>query len=119
MIPQFNTLNPVVRRNKPFFDEKTSTFYCHVFNNYKWYLEASKDKPNGDSEYYILLGKTQFDINCRRCNVDQYGRLQFKPLGELLDYIKRETKERGNINVTFCDNSCTDSNIPFDVYSVL
>lgn len=97
MIYDFNILNPKVNNKMPFFVEKNGIFYFKVLYNYKYYLECSAPNDNGEIEYYILLSHIKFDTNCRTCHIDRLGRCQIHPKGEMLNYIKKECAERGNI----------------------
>lgn len=113
MISDFNILNPKINNMMPFFAEKNGIFYFRVLYNYKYYLECSAPNSNNDIEYYILLSITKFDSSCRACHVDKLNRCQIHPKGEMLNYIRRECAERGNIE---CNLFQQRSN--YDIYKL-
>ena len=115
MINQFDIINPVINKKSPFFDEKRGLFIFPTNIPYKYFLECSKiNEITKDIEYYILLGKEKFNENCRSCQVDNYGRCKLKPLGIIKDYIKQESKERGNIILDYIESAEN-----YDIYNLL
>lgn len=113
MISDFNILNPKVNNMMPFFAEKNGIFYFKVDTNYRYYVECSAPNEENSIEYYLLLGIIKFDENCKTCHVDKLSRCQIHPKGEILNYIKRECKERGNIE---CNLFQQRSN--YDIYKL-
>lgn len=113
MINEFNILNPKVNNKMPFFVNKNGIFYFKVNTNYRYYLECSAPTENNDIEYYLLLSINKFDENCKTCHVDKFDRCQVKPKGEILEYIKRECTERGNI---VCE--CIEQRTNYDIYKI-
>lgn len=113
-IIKFEVLNPVKDTKKPFYDKVKKILFVPITKSYRYFVEVSRFNPNsGGKDYYILLGETKFDINCRLCTTDNYGRCQIKVRGELRDYVVNETDERGNITVEYQE---TDGN--YDIYLV-
>jgi len=114
MITEFNIINPVKDARSPFYNKQKGLFYFPTTIGYKYYLECTKINPkNQDIEFYILLGRTKFDFNCKQCHLDNYGRCKFKPAGILKDYIIQESKERANFIMDYIE-----SKEDYDIYKL-
>ena len=114
MIAKYDILNPITDKRSPFYNQKKGLFYFHTKSNYKYYLECSKlNEYTKDIEFYILLSNKKFDINCKLCHVDNYGRCQIRPAGKLKEYIIQESKERGNFIMDYLE-----SEEYYDVYKL-
>lgn len=101
---KYKVLNPVKDTKLPFLDEKKGIFYIpNIKTAYRYYVECVVPDGEGAVDYYLLLSKVKFDINCRLCHTDNYGRVQVKVKGELKDYIIKESLERGNVTVTYSE----------------
>lgn len=112
---KFNILNPVKDKKKPFYDENTGCFYFRTTIKYRYFLEVSSTDPETNMiQYYILIAKTKFNENCRLCEVDGYGKCKIRPKGELKEYIKKESIERGNLICNFIDR-----NSDYDTYIII
>lgn len=103
-IYKYKVLNPITDKKLPFFDERKGIFYVPMKESYRYYVACVTPNINGDVDYHILLGKTKFDINCRICHTDNYGRVQIKIQSPIKDYIIFETHERGNVKVTYVES---------------
>lgn len=115
----FSIINPVSNSKKPFYSSKDGTFYFPVTKRYRYYVEVKNITETGAEEYYLLVSDKNFDENCRRCSVDNYGRCKFKPKGELLNYIKEECKERGNIICEYSNTIQIDDCYSYDIFRIL
>lgn len=114
MIHNYEIVNPVINKKKPHVDMHGVFIIPNIKKNYRYYIEAAiYNQQTCDKEYFLLLGMTNFNDNCRKCRVDDYGRLKITIKGEIKDYIIREVKERGNVNVEYLESSDT-----FDVYTI-
>lgn len=114
MITKFNVLNPITDKRSPFYNQKKGLFYFHTKTNYKYYLECSSiNEKNNDIEFYILLSTEKFDINCKQCHVDNYGRCQIKPAGKVKEYILDQVKERGNFIMEYMESEDN-----YDIYKL-
>lgn len=113
-IYKYKVLNPVNNTKLPFFDERKGIFYVPISGSYRYYVEAIVPQEEGGVIYFLLLGKVKFDINCRLCHTDDYGRVQIKIKGEMKDFIVDECKERGNVKVEYVE-TIED----YDVFSVI
>lgn len=103
-ILNYEILNPKTDNKRPFL-LRNGLFCFHTdYKNIKYYLECARIE-NYERKYYLLVGETKFDKNCRLCSVDDYGRCKIKIKGELKNYIESEIKERGNINVEEINNN--------------
>lgn len=112
-IHKYNVLNPVTNPKLPFFDERKGIFYVPLKTIYRYYVEATVPSTEGYNHYYLLLGKTKYDTNCRLCHTDAYGRVQVKIKGEIRDFVIKESLERGNVQVTYIE-----STLDYDVYEI-
>ena len=111
MITQYELINPVTDKNSPFYNQKKGLFYFKSKTNYKWYLECSRFNENvQDIEFYVLLSENKFDINCKKCHIDNYGRCQFRPTGKIKDFILEECEYRGNFIFEYLE---TENNYDF------
>ena len=114
MIYKYEVINPVVNHKSPFFDNKRGLFCFPVINKYRYYIECAVNNTNtGNRDYYILLSRIKFDTNCRLCDVDNYNRCKVKIIGELKEYVIKETNWRGNINVEH-----VETNDEYDVFKI-
>lgn len=114
MLHTYEIVNPVVNRKKPHVDTHGVFIVPNIRKNYKYYIEAAVyNQQTCDKEYFLLLGINNFNDNCRKCRVDDYGRLKVPIKGEVKDYILRESKERGNVDFEYMESSDT-----FDVYRI-
>jgi len=109
----YNVLDPVKDNKLPFFDEKKGIFYIPLKSSYRHYVAVTSFSKDKGIEYFLLLSKDKFDVNCRLCSTDTYSRVQIRIRGELLTYIANESKERGNLIVDYIES--TDY---YDVYRV-
>lgn len=111
---KYEIINPTTDNKRPFFMEKNGLFYVPVKKNYNYYVEcAITNQDTCEREYFLMLGTEKFDANCRKCNTDNYGRVQIKIRGEIKDYILREMKDRGNVDVEYLE-----SEDAYDVYTI-
>lgn len=114
MIVNYDILNPIIDKKSPFYNKKKGLFYFHTKSKYKYYLECSRlNQTTQDIEFYVLLSSEKFNINCKQCHVDNYGRCQIRPAGKLKEYILEESKERGNFIMDYLE---TENN--YDIYKL-
>lgn len=112
-IHKYKISNPTIDPKFPFFDKRKGIFYVPMKKGYRYYVACATPKTDGDVDYHILLSDRKFDINCRLCHTDLYGRVQIKVKGEIKNFIERETIERGNVQVTY-----VESGDDYDVFEV-
>lgn len=113
-IHNFKVVNPSVSNKKPFIDKRGNLYIPLTGARYRYFLEVSNYDPDtGDDYYYIMFGNIKFNEHCRLCAVDMYGRVQVPVKGVIKDYILRETKERGNVEVKYLES--TEN---YDIFSV-
>ena len=114
MITKYDIINPITDKKGPFYNKKKGLFYFHTKSNYKYYLECSRiNEKTHDIEFYILISDNKFNINCKQCHVDNYGRCQIKPAGKLKEYILEESVQRGNFIIDYIE-----SEENYDVYKL-
>ena len=113
-IVKYTVLNPLQDNKKPYYDIKRKQFIFPVKENYKWFLEAAQfNVVKNDNDYFILIGTNKFDDNCKKCEVDMYGKCKLRLIGELKEYVIEECNSRGNIKVEYIES--TDD---YDVFSI-
>ena len=104
MITKYDILNPITDKKSPFYNKQKGLFYFPTVTGYKYFLECSKINPlNNDIEFYILLGKTKFDPNCKSCHLDNYGRCQLKISGKIKEFVLNELEYRGNFIMEYVE----------------
>lgn len=109
----YEIINPPTNRKKPFL-EKGFFIIPNIRKRYCYYIECARNNPNSlCREYYIILSTEKFDESCRKCRVDDYGRLKIKLHGELNDYVTKEMPSRGNIRFEYIE---TENR--YDVYLI-
>ena len=114
MIVKYDLISPTATKDSPFYNQKKGLFYFKTKSNYKWYLECSRfNEEKQDIEFYVLLGEIQFDKNCKKCHVDNYGRCQIRPTGKIKEYIISESEHRANFIFEYLE---TENN--YDVYKL-
>lgn len=114
MIYKYEVTNPVVSHKKPHVDIHGVFIIPNIKRMYKYFVEAiSKDPDTYIETNVLLLSDTKFDENCRRCRVDDYGRLKVRISNKLREYIMSECKSRGNVNVEYLESEDN-----YDVYVI-
>lgn len=114
-IVKYKILNPITNHKKPYYDYKRKQFIFPVKTKYKYFLEAAQFDPViNDNNYFILLGETKFDDNCRTCETDMYGKCKVRVIGALKDYILDQLEDRGNLKVEY-----VESGEGYDVFSIV
>lgn len=113
-ITTYDIIAPVSDKTKPRFFSKINSLVFRLDKKYKYYVEVSRyNKEEDIYSYFLLLSNYNFNINCRKINNDNYGRTIIILHNNLLEYIKAESKSRGNINIDYIE-----STNEYDVYSV-
>lgn len=110
---RFNIVKPKIDIRKPHYEVARNRFFFPVHKNYKYYLEATSTDENGITTYYILVGKEEFNPNCRRCEVNGIGNCRVQLHNDVKEYITKECAERGNIIATLIDE-----NSDYDTYII-
>lgn len=112
-IYKYEVLNPLTNNKKPFIDKRGFLIIPFIHKKYKYYIETARNN-NSERNYYVLLSDNKFNDNCRKCTVDDYGRLKLILRGELKEYVNTEIKYRGNINFEY-----VESEESYDVFEIL
>lgn len=104
-IVKYKILNPVIDRNKPYYDYKINKLIIPIKQPYNYFIEAAQYNPEkGFNDYFLLLGKTKFDTNCRKCETNMYGKCKINITGEIKDYVLNQIKEKGNIDIEYIES---------------
>lgn len=104
-INNYNIINKVIDRNKPFYYPNRNSIICRFKQRYNYYLEASRyNSTSCNYEYYLLVGKTKFNENALKINNDSYGRAIMRLHKDFHNYVKQECIERGNINIDYLES---------------
>ena len=102
MIYNYEIINPVTNRKSPYLDGKGFIIAPAINKNYRYYIEVRRYNNNTLCyEYFILLSTTKFDNQCKKCRVDDYGRLKVKLGKELYDIAKEEMIATGNVSFVY------------------
>lgn len=115
MIYKYEIVAPVTNRKSPYLDGKGFFIVPNIRKLYRYYIEVKRYNTNNLSyEYFILLSTEKFDIQCRKCRVDDYGRLKVKLHNEILSFVTSEMRTRGNIQFIYDE---TEDN--YDVWRIV
>ena len=111
---KFNIVN-TTKDNKPsFYDSDKKLLYVATKGKYRYFVEASTYDPDtGSVEYFLLLGATKFDPNCRLCSVDMYRRCQIRLKGKILEYVIDKDRRGEDVKVEYVESEDT-----YDIYSI-
>lgn len=102
MICKYEIIAPVTNRKSPYLNSKDFFIVPNIGKLYRYYIEVKRYNPNTFYyEYFILLGTEKFDTQCRKCRVDDYGRLKAKLHGEVLNFVSSEIRTRGNVQFVY------------------
>lgn len=111
---KYEIINPITNYKKPYIDSKGWLIVPAIGKKYKYYIEVARYNPNKCyREYFILLSFTAFSSQCRRCRVDDYGRLKLVPKGEIKDIFTEQMKDYGNVTFEY-----VESEDDYDVFSI-
>lgn len=114
MICKYEIIAPVTDNKLPHFDKWGNFVIPAIGKNYRYYVECARYNPATFSrEYFLLLSDNKFDKNCRKCRVDNYGRLKLILHGELKRFVDDEVRTRGNVEYQYAD---TEED--YDVYMI-
>lgn len=112
---QYEIINPVTDKNKPYYNDKIGLIVPHINKLYRYFVECARyNQQTFEREYFILLGVKQFNPNCRKCKVDDYGRLKIPIKGELKINVIAECRDRGNVQIEYIES--TDCYDIFQIY---
>ena len=115
MIYKYEIVAPVTDRKSPYLDDKGFFIVPNIRRLYRYYVEVKRYNSNTLSyEYFILLSIEKFDAQCRKCRVDDYGRLKAKLHNEILDFVTSEMRTRGNVQFIYDE---TDGN--YDIWRIV
>ncbi len=113
-ILKYEVISPVTNRKKPYIDNRGAFIIPAIKRNYKYYIEVKRYNPaNLSYEYFLILSITKFDSQCRKCRVDDYGRLKLILHGDFKDYVSNEAANRGNVEFEY-----VESESEYDVWQV-
>jgi hypothetical protein len=105
-ILNYENINPKKDNKKPFLDKNGFLFFNANTKKTCYYLECiQKDEYTNEEKFYILVGETIFDKNCRVCKTDNYGRIKIKPCKKLKNYIDNNCDFGKNINIELSESN--------------
>ncbi len=105
MIYKYELIDPVVDKKYPRMDSKGYFIVPDIKKIYNYYIEVKRYNTNNICyEYFLLLGIEKFDSQCRKCRVDDYGRLKVKLHKELAEFVSTETTYRGNVKFEYIES---------------
>lgn len=104
-IIKYEIINPITNTKKPHVNKYGVFIIPNIKHNYRYYIEVMRYNDSKYCyEYFLLLSDTKFDEQCRKCNVDNYGRLKVIIHKELKYFINEEMNNRGNLNVEYIES---------------
>lgn len=114
-IVKYEIINPITDRKKPHFNSRGFFVVPNSpIKGYRYYIECARYNPKEfTKEYYILIGVSKFDSQCRKCRVDDYNRLLIPIKGEIKDFIITECALKGNVCFSYIE-----SERGYDVYKI-
>lgn len=102
MIIKYELIAPVTDRKAPYLNRSGAFIVPAIKKLYKYYVEVKRYNPDALCyEYFLLLSDKKFDVQCRKCRVDDYGRLKVKLHGEFLDFVANECTSNGNVQFNY------------------
>lgn len=113
-IVKYQVIKPVIDTKKPHVNKLGAFIVPNIKRFYTNYVEVKNYNDIDGYEYYLLLGISKFDSNCRKCRVDDYARLIVNLHDELKDYATKECNERGNLEFNYIE-----SEDDYDVWQIV
>lgn len=115
MIYKYEIIAPITNRKNPYIDSKDFFIVPDFKKIYRYYIEVKRyNLATLNYEYFLLLSDTKFDIQCRKCRVDDYCRLKVKLHGDIKDYTIKEVASRGNVEFNYIE-----SEQDYDVWQIV
>lgn len=110
----FNYETLTTNKKYPKYNKDRHTIYTKFDKPYRFYLEVRDYNTDYNTyNYYILLGETKFDENCKSITFDDYGRSKIR----CCDNIHNEIMNCLENKNTF-DLIRENSNEEYDLYSI-
>ena len=104
MIHKYEVIAPITNRKIPYLDNRGFFIIPSIKKLYKYYVEVKRYNPDKFYyEYFLLLSTFKFDTQCRKCRVDDYGRLILKLHDELLDFASGIMRACGNVDAKYIE----------------
>lgn len=115
MIVQYELVAPVTDRKAPYLNKDGAFIVPIIKKLYRYYVEVKRYNPNTLCyEYFLLLSDKKFDSQCRKCRVDDYGRLKVILHNEVKQYVIAEIAARGNVQFEY-----VESDSLYDVWQIV
>lgn len=103
----YNILNTNVDKTKPWYSVSNNVVYIKAdVNAFEYYLEADSYNPDTGRQLYFILSKNKINDSCRKCYVDNFGRIKIKPIAHK-EYLKSIYDKDSNIKFELA-NVCSD-----------
>lgn len=113
-VSKFEIISTNTAKNKPHINYKNQLVIPNIKYSYKYYLEVSNYNPKTlCKEYFILFNNFKFDERCYKCKVEKNGILTINIHNELKDYVIREIKDKGYIDVQYLESQET-----YDIWEI-
>ena len=115
MIVKYELVSPIINKKLPYLDKNNFLIVPAIKKLYKYYIEVKRYNPNTLCyEYFLLLSDKKFDAQCRKCRVDDYGRLKVMLHNEVKQYVIDETAARGNVQFEYIESDSL-----YDVWQIV
>lgn len=93
----YNIINTTIDKDLPWYSVKNNIIYIKGNpNGFKYYLEAYNYDSVTGKQFFIILSIDKIHDACRKCYLDNYGRLKIKPIAHK-DYLKSIYDKDSNI----------------------
>ena len=104
-IYKYEVINLKKDNKKPYLDNKGFLIVPNIGKSYKYYIECLRYNPNKCyTEYFLLLSMNKFSSQCKKCRVDDFGRLKVFLRGEIKDAAERNMKNFSNVNFEYIES---------------
>lgn len=104
-IVKYDIIDKVIDKTKPFFDKEKGFFVFRIQPTYRYYLQARQYNSNTcQYEYFLIMGLTNFNSNCRRFRRDDFGRYKVRLTKELKDYVLNNIEDNLNFELNYIES---------------
>lgn len=105
-IVKYEIIDKVIDKKRPFFDKERGLFIFRVNPKYRYYLQCKQYNPQQcEYDYFLLMGLTMFNENCKQCRRDDFGRYKIRLTKELKDYIIEASADNANFDLIYVEST--------------
>lgn len=97
-IYKYEILEKILDKTKPWYQKSKNILYIpNISNKYRYYIECAINIEKYGRQYFLLMHENKFNVNCRKCNIDGYGRIKIIPRGEFKEFLEDNIKSVENV----------------------